>query len=142
MREFKVGDRVFDVKYGWGTISCIINYPVRVSFDKTPYKDDMSYTKDGSYLLSLIKDLHYHDITRDFPRMMEVSNDGKDWIVVKVFFVDDEGYAAGGLRGDFLFKYPYYREIEEKQEIVELTIQDISEGKGVGVDPKLIRIKK
>lgn len=30
----------------------------------------------------------------------------------------------------------------KKQEIVELTFEDISKGKGVGVDPKLIRIKK
>lgn len=37
-----------------------------------------------------------------------------------------------------------YRNIEPlpKKEIVELTIQDISNGKGVGVDPKLIRIKE
>lgn len=33
------------------------------------------------------------------------------------------------------------KDIEEPQ-IVELTIKDISEGKGVGVDPKLIRIKE
>lgn len=31
---------------------------------------------------------------------------------------------------------------EQPQEIVELTIQDISKGKGKGVDPKLIRIKE
>lgn len=30
----------------------------------------------------------------------------------------------------------------EKQQIVELTLEDISNGKGVGVPPHLIRIKK
>jgi hypothetical protein len=141
MREFKVGDRVFDIRYRWGTIERVISYekklPVIVVFDDA-HTIDRFYTKDGAYYQNQPRALYYHDTTRYFPRNMEVSNDGKDWSVVKVFFVDDEGDAAG----DFLFKYPYYREIEEKQEIVELTIQDISEGKGVGVDPKLIRIKK
>lgn len=35
----------------------------------------------------------------------------------------------------------YAKDIEEPH-IIELTIEDISNGKGVGVDPKLIRIKK
>ena len=37
--------------------------------------------------------------------------------------------------------WKYAKDIEEPQ-IVELTFKDISEGKGVGVDPSLIRIKK
>ena len=36
----------------------------------------------------------------------------------------------------------YAKDIEEKPQLVELTMKDISEGKGVGVDPKLIRIKE
>ena len=37
--------------------------------------------------------------------------------------------------------YRYCEELKEEK-IVELTIRDISNGKGVGVDPKLIRIKE
>lgn len=37
--------------------------------------------------------------------------------------------------------WKYAKDIEEEQ-IVELTIQDISDGKGVGIKPELIRIKK
>lgn len=36
----------------------------------------------------------------------------------------------------------YAKDIEEGDKIVELTFKDISEGKGVGVDPALIRIKE
>lgn len=37
----------------------------------------------------------------------------------------------------------YAKDIEEEKEsIIELTPQDISEGKGVGISPHLIRIKK
>lgn len=40
-----------------------------------------------------------------------------------------------------LNNWKYAKDIEEEQ-IVELTIQDISDGKGVGIKPDLIRIKK
>lgn len=36
----------------------------------------------------------------------------------------------------------YAKDIEEEPQIVELTIEDISAGKGVGVPANLIRIKK
>ena len=36
----------------------------------------------------------------------------------------------------------FAKDIEEEPQLVELTMKDISEGKGVGVDPKLIRIKE
>ena len=38
--------------------------------------------------------------------------------------------------------YGYAKNIPDTPEFVELTIQDISEGKGVGIDPELIRIKQ
>jgi len=39
-------------------------------------------------------------------------------------------------------QWRYYKRIEEKDQIVELTMEDISNGKGVGIKPELIRIKK
>ncbi|MEK6879842.1 MAG: hypothetical protein AABY22_09560 [Nanoarchaeota archaeon] len=46
---FKLNDRVFDFRYGWGTISCIFdnnltNYILKVTFDNVNY---MTYTWDG-----------------------------------------------------------------------------------------------
>jgi hypothetical protein len=38
------------------------------------------------------------------------------------------------------FQYNYYINCKHAPQIVELTLQDISDGKGVGVDPKLIKI--
>lgn len=38
--------------------------------------------------------------------------------------------------------YIHCEELKEEEKIVELTFQDISDGKGVGVDPKLIRVKE
>lgn len=48
-RIFKVGDRVFDIRYGWGTIiSCEITrtYSIQVKFDKYG-SDEMYYSKNG-----------------------------------------------------------------------------------------------
>jgi hypothetical protein len=38
------------------------------------------------------------------------------------------------------FQYNYYINCKHAPQVVELTLQDISDGKGVGVDPKLIKI--
>ena len=47
---FKVGDRVFDVRYGWGTIvkyNATQNYPIEVKFDKNDLEELIRYTKYG-----------------------------------------------------------------------------------------------
>jgi hypothetical protein len=38
------------------------------------------------------------------------------------------------------FTFNYYKNCKHAPQVVELTLQDISDGKGVGVDPKLIKI--
>ena len=46
---YKVGDRVFDIRYGWGTVIDITtdrNYPVEVSFTNNPRV--LVYTSAGS----------------------------------------------------------------------------------------------
>ncbi len=44
---FKAGDKVFDIKYGWGVVDVVyskgMDYPVHVKF----LKDTISYTFDG-----------------------------------------------------------------------------------------------
>lgn len=47
---FKVGDRVFDVRHGWGTIvkyNATQNYPIEVKFDKNDLEELIRYTKYG-----------------------------------------------------------------------------------------------
>lgn len=48
---FKIGDRVFDVRYGWGKVTSYgkdnAHHPVRVQFDKDNSKEVISYTKYG-----------------------------------------------------------------------------------------------
>lgn len=53
---FKVGDRVFDVFFGWGTVDEVgdneTEYSVRVEWDNEDESSD-SYTYDGRYTLGL-----------------------------------------------------------------------------------------
>ena len=47
---FRVGDRVFDIRYGWGTIvkyNATQNYPIEVKFDKNDLEELIRYTKYG-----------------------------------------------------------------------------------------------
>jgi hypothetical protein len=49
-RDAKVGDRVWTVEWGWGTIietHYAKNYPVKVKFDRT--SNDGSFTSDGRW---------------------------------------------------------------------------------------------
>lgn len=52
---FKVGDRVFDYMFGWGTvtrISCSFNdYPINVTFDDSS-SGNKQFTLNGKYLYS------------------------------------------------------------------------------------------
>jgi hypothetical protein len=54
-----------------------------------------------------------------------------------------QGYESYFLEGKTFFtdSWKNYKPLPEPK-LIELTLQDISEGKGVGVDPSLIRIKK
>ena len=47
---FKVGDRVFDIRHGWGTIKkydANYSFPIEVKFDKKYISDLIQYTKYG-----------------------------------------------------------------------------------------------
>ena len=47
---FRKGDRVFDIRYGWGTIvkyNATQNYPIEVEFDKDDLEELIYYTKYG-----------------------------------------------------------------------------------------------
>ena len=47
---FKVGDRVFDVRYGWGKVTNYYDlrlYPIGVQFDEDDSQEVIFYSKDG-----------------------------------------------------------------------------------------------
>lgn len=47
---FKVGDRVFDIRYGWGKVTICadtILYPIGVQFDEDDSQEVILYTEDG-----------------------------------------------------------------------------------------------
>lgn len=60
---FKLGERVFDIKYGWGIVVCTDSstaYPVMVEFEN---KDEIEYTEDGREYSVLNRSLYHHDYT-------------------------------------------------------------------------------
>jgi mRNA-degrading endonuclease HigB of HigAB toxin-antitoxin module len=83
-------------------------------------------------------------------RVMFVSNDifNKAWDKRVVFMNKNDKYWAWqnvetideAKSVDFIIWWKFAKEIEEQ--IVELTMEDISNGKGVGIKPEFIRIKK
>jgi len=101
------------------------------------------YPKKEEELLELEKD------TKTYPRVMEVSNfENFSNPKTRVVFMEKNGkYLAWSnastleeAEKTFIVAYwPYAREVAP---IVNLTAEDISAGKGVGVDPKLIRFKE
>ena len=52
---FRVGDKVFDIRYGWGKViknrerETYICYPIEVQFDKDGLQEDIVYTSCGKY---------------------------------------------------------------------------------------------
>lgn len=88
----------------------------------------------------------------EYPKLMHVRNDECDKFVKRVVFMEKNGKYLAWIYAESLeeadkttdtasWKYAKDTE-EEKEQIVELTIEDISNGKGVGIKPELIRIKK
>ena len=49
-QTFKIGDRVFDIRYGWGKVTICadtILYPIGVQFDEDDSQEVILYTEDG-----------------------------------------------------------------------------------------------
>ena len=47
---FEIGDRVFDIRYGWGKVTICadtILYPIGVQFDEDDSQEVILYTEDG-----------------------------------------------------------------------------------------------
>jgi len=106
-----------------------------VSLYDTPKKEEE--------LLELEKD------TKTYPRVMEVSN-SEDFsnFKTRVVFMEKNGQYLAWSNASTLeeaektFTVTYWAYAREAAPTVNLTAEDISAGKGVGVDPKLIRFKE
>lgn len=153
-KKFKKGDKVFDIRYGWGEILNITNhstYPIEVEFSNTIMD---SYTKKGSNYLKNNPTLSHieYSMNPNKERVVEVSNDNVNW-KKRVYIKTVERrstYHVTWLNAQTVEEakniseirsWKYIREVQEEQ-IVELTLQDISDGKGVGIPSHLIRIKE
>ena len=134
-------------------------------------KDDADvkdYNEKYEYYYLDINGLWSHDVSTHLPTQsvadflepqfkrgdrVLVSNDGNAWEeriylytidnsktpYIVVHHWDNKNYKEGDKF--HLSSYSYIKALPEPKE-VHLTLKDISEGKGVGVDPKLIRIKE
>lgn len=86
----------------------------------------------------------------DYPKIMEVSNFADFPLKTRrvVFMEKNNVFLAWGSsetweeaeKTNQVTSWKYARDI--KEELVHLTFKDISDGKGVGIDPELIRIKE
>jgi hypothetical protein len=168
MSKFKVGDIVLDISNErTGKVTTIkekgSTYPIVVDFPTISGKSDQyTFTNEGRRYewderVSLIALGRSEPPVKEptFPRVMWVSStpsiEGALKRVVLAQY-NDQYIAVNGkqeltdlangknLPGLRFWNYAY--EVEPEPQFVELTFQDISEGKGVGIDPALIRIKK
>ncbi len=147
-QNFKIGDVVYDVRFGKGVVSEIkkdFNYSIGVKFEDIY----VTYTNKG---LWHIKDanpsLRHYKYWDNEPqeRVIEVWSECQERWLKRVLITFTKGCAMCWAKAETLEESKYFhctilfkkwREIPTK---VQLTKNDISEGKGVGVDPELIEI--
>ncbi len=149
MKEFKVGQTVYDYGFGEGVVFNIgydHTYPVIAQFGDR----QRTYTKEGYYIKGDKRQmLSHHPHRESQERVIEVFDtfNKKGW-VNRVMIKQIDGSAVCWDSAEsieeaenitYTTKWNKWREV---QDTVELTVQDISDGKGVGVDPKLIKIKE
>lgn len=125
---FKVGDRVFDIRFGWGTViddnRCLL-YPIGVQFDKGDSKEIIVYTNNGisdvnkkfsllsftEYKLqgfTLRRPLNYEDYIGKWGKFW---NDKKEYIVSKL-----ERYSSEGFRTTTsIALYKFFEPLAEEQ---------------------------
>lgn len=121
--------------------SCIYYGLIRGKFENYPYS-----MIEGIDIIELPKELPNRgdkimvtDGSTSWCERIYIGNlEGTKFPVVVVVPSDEQRFLEGKEFSVSLWKY--WKPIEEN--VVELTMEDISKGKGVGVKPELIRIKK
>ena len=144
MKEFKVGQRVFDVMHQeWGEVTSVNNtptYPIRVSFNDG---ESGTYTAEGMYTITNGVPRLYHQEMAIVPkdsleRVIEVKLDEK-W-EPRVFIAELNGgdvlcYEAKTLEEandhSIVLRHGEWREMPKK---VKLTRAEIAEKFGIDID--------
>lgn len=150
-KEFKVGDKVYDIRYGWGIVEddkfseC---YSIYVTFD---IERNNTYTKEGKYEIDDINptlshtEYSIHSTQSEYPKVMEVSNCGMEWHK-RVVFTEKVGRFIAWTQAESFEEaedeacthdWKYAREVQEPREI---SIQEIADKFGISVEE--VRIKK
>lgn len=150
-KEFKVGDKVFDIRYGWGEVvddGFTKDYPIHVTFDEGRLD---AYTKEGKYdrcqANPILSHTEYsiHSTQSEYPKVMEVSDNRIEWCK-RVVFAEKKGrFIAWALAETFekaedevcTHDWGYAREVQEHREI---SLQEIADKFGIPVEE--VRIKK
>lgn len=148
-KEFKVGDKVFDLRYGWGVVESIIyddSYPIKVSYMYG--KIFTSYEIDGKDLTRSINPILSHteySAQSKYPKVMEVSPNGRVWFK-RVVFAEKMGRFIAWSNAetfeeaeDEISTCAWYH-VREVQEPREISIQEIADKFGIPVEE--VRIKK
>jgi hypothetical protein len=133
-QEFKVGQKVFDILFGWGVIikaSKSVEWGIVAGFGKRT----VCYTSKGKYshesITPTLSHTEYRLTTEPaFPRMMEVGMYLHERYQRKVLFIRD-GKSVTYLEDLGYVEYDYYREIQPKK---KLTIAEIAEKFGIEAD--------
>lgn len=137
--KFKRGQKVWSIQLGdceVVEINAGWDYPI-----KCKTKDDYHYYDlDGKFSGDDASPSLFSSNPFFEERVMEVSDGGFTWILKTVVSNINGQFQAKHSEGLGLTNWLKAREISTPQ-IVELTLKDISEGKGVGVPVELIRIK-
>lgn len=152
MQKFKPGDRVFSLKEGWLTLTNNTDnalYSLKDTRGRT-YTEDGKHHYDDAY--PSLFTYNPFETKPEFPKLMEVSDDGKTWIkrwvIADLTKLTSNDYPVIAAKGDpdepfkiGLISYfkKYCREIQE-EEITILTMDEVAKLIGKPVDK--IQIKK
>lgn len=154
-KEFKVGDKVYDIRYGWGKVvdgevdvEYSDTYPISVDYSnhsrRTYTAEGMEHYTDSSPSLSHTE-YSIHSTQSEYPKVMEVSNSGVEWRKRVVFTEKVGRFIAWAQAESFeeaedeigTYDWKYAREVQEPREI---SIQEIADKFGIPVEE--VRIKK
>ena len=138
--KFKRGQKVWSIQLGdceVVEINAGWDYPI-----KCKAKDDYHYYDlDGKFSGDDASPSLFSSNPFFEERVMEVKSDGKNWHKYTIVSNINGRFQSKSSDGNGVeMNWMHAREISTPQ-IVELTLKDISEGKGVGVPVELIRIK-
>ena len=110
---FKVGDRVFDVRYGWGKVTNCQDtplYPIGVQFDEDDSQEVLFYTEDGEVSLGDNKPLlsfteygfdnrfsqkriaDYNEYLNKWGKFWD--KNGKDYVISRLERVKSDGFKS------------------------------------------------